>query len=320
MDIKEIIDKIAWYIPSRKLRDKLRNLLLLILVDNFNIRVNNLISKRIDNNIRKITPQAYIKRLEIDISEHCNLNCYSCSHFSQIAEEKYYDLNIFENDIKQLFQITNGLIGKFHIMGGEPLLNKNCKEYFYILRKYFTNSKIWLITNGILLPKQDESFFRACLDNNVEIHPTKYPININWDEIKKICSSYNVPLFFYNNEEVEKVNFKFALSDKREFDSFTSFINCFMANSCIALKNGKLYTCGIPSYIERFNNFSEKKLEVKENDYIDIYKITNYNEILRLLAKPIPFCEYCNVEKRVEDKKWKVSTKTIDDYFDNEIS
>ncbi|MDO7021708.1 4Fe-4S cluster-binding domain-containing protein, partial [Brachyspira innocens] len=110
--------------------------------DKINITERSMYDNYIDlyAKIRKLTPQGYIDFIDIDIVRHCNLNCYSCNHFSQLAKEEYYNIEIFENDIKRLYELSNGLIKKFHILGGEPLLNKNCKDYFYLVRKYFKNS------------------------------------------------------------------------------------------------------------------------------------------------------------------------------------
>lgn len=81
--------------------------------------------------------------------------------------------------MQKIFYITEGMVEQFYLAGGEPLMNKDCKEYFYILRKYFKNNLIWLITNGILLPKQDNSFWKALKENNIILRPTKYPLKIN---------------------------------------------------------------------------------------------------------------------------------------------
>ncbi|WP_232473642.1 hypothetical protein [Brachyspira murdochii] len=201
-------------------------------------------------------------------------------------------------------------------MGGEPLLNKNCKDYFYIVRKYFKNSSIWLITNGILLPKQDESFWLSCIENNIEIHPTKYPININWENIEKLCNKYGIVLSFYNDANIQKESLKSVLNIEGRSDPFNNFINCFIANNCLFLSYGKLFSCGLVSNIRHFNKYFDKNLEVTEHDYIDIYKAKDYNEILQFLAKPMPFCRYCDITKWHSIGKWETSKRNIEEYTD----
>ncbi|MEI0487494.1 radical SAM protein [Brachyspira intermedia] len=311
----KLIDNIVWWIPIKKIRDKVK----LNLYQKYDYDAN--IISTLEYKLKKLTPQPFIDIIELDISEHCNLNCYSCSHFSQLSNEQYYDLEIFENDIKQLSQITYGLINRFHVMGGEPLLNKNCTDYFYILRKYFNKSNIWLVTNGILLTNQNKNFWLSCKDNNIEIHPTKYPININWDKIHKISKEFGVVIDFFNNSNTKDDNFinesiKFILDINGNMDSYNNFTNCWEGNNCIHLKNGKIYTCSRIPNIWKFNNFFSKNLEVTPLDYIDIYKVKNYNEILNFLSKPIPFCRYCDFYKTRGIGSWKKSSKIIEEYID----
>ncbi|TBR81304.1 4Fe-4S cluster-binding domain-containing protein [Campylobacter novaezeelandiae] len=275
----------------------------------------------LDFHLRKITPQAFLEVVEIHLAEHCNLNCFGCNHFSQLANEEFPDILKFEEDMKTLARISEGFIKTFRLMGGEPLLNPQCKEFIEITRKYFPKSAIWLVTNGILLNKQKEDFWLSCQKNNVEIRPTKYPLNIKWEEIKNLCQKYQVSLVFFNDEKTIKTSWKFSLDSLGKCDNYNSFINCSMANHCIQFKDGKLFTCPISAHIEHFNKKFVGKDEVKtmfkisKFDYIDIYGAKNYQEILTFLAKPIPFCRYCKVLEWKEVGIWRKSSKNINEYL-----
>ena len=151
---KKIIDDIVWYIPFKKLREKVR-----LLLNNFDESISESIksSNRTFNAIRAITHQIYISVIEVDIADHCNLNCYSCLHFSQLAKEKYYDIEVFERDIKRMSEITGGWVGLFHIMGGEPLLNidfiKEIVSYTRNKEDKNLRFKYQMTTNGVYLKK-----------------------------------------------------------------------------------------------------------------------------------------------------------------------
>lgn len=304
---RTIVDDIVWWIPIKKIRDKARTKL----YSKFFPNNNNITYEQ----LKRVTPQAFIEYIDIHIVEHCNLHCFSCSNFSQIAEEEYLDINSFEKDIKRLSEITNKMINRFSIMGGEPLLNKNCKDYCKILRSYFPNTSITIITNGILLLKQDEDFWNTLSENKIDIYLTRYNINLKWDEIEKKAKEYKINLVFSNGIN-KKTSFKFVLDMKRKQDSFCSFINCFHANNCIQIKDGKIYTCPIIPNIKHFNKYFNKNLEVTELDYIDIYKAKDYNEILQFLAKPVPFCRYCNINKGGDMGRWIRSSKDISEYIE----
>ena len=312
---KEDIDKIVWWIPFKKLRNSIRN----ILEAEEKINNNN---DMLLQYMKKVTPQAYLNNIEIHLAEHCNFACYSCTHFSQLAEEEYYDINIFEKDIKRLYELSNGLVKNFYLLGGEPLLNKNCKEYFYIIRKYFKESRVCLLSNGILLLKQDESFWKACNENNILISITKYPIKLDWEKMKEVASEKSVNIEFYNDGSIEegessdkKYSYRALLDENGNADSFKAFINCFMSNGCVQLVNGKLFPCNVAANIRHFNKYFNKKLELTSIDYIDIYEAKNYNEILQFLAKPIPFCRYCLTYEWQNMGKWLPSKRDVNEYI-----
>ncbi len=264
---------------------------------------------------KRVTPQAFLENIGVHLAHHCNLHCYSCDNFSQLSKPGYYDIEIFERDLERLRSITNGMIREFYLLGGEPLLNKQCASYFNIVRKYFHNTEIHMITNAILLPKQNQHFWDSARTNKVHIRPTKYPIEIDWEAIKNRCKEENVALEFFNDENVEKHSFKTSLDPEGKSIPFESFVNCHRANACTQLYNGKIYPCPPLAYIDIFNEKFSQNLKQTPADYIDIYQddIT-YEKILNFLARPVPFCRYCKTKDTIY-QPWLRSKKTLDEYF-----
>jgi predicted aldo/keto reductase-like oxidoreductase len=84
-----------------------------------------------------------------------------------------------------------------------------------------------------------------------------------------------------------------------------------LANYCIELVNGKLFTCCYAAHISDFNKYFNQNLEITNKDYIDIYEANSIDEILRFLSQPIPFCRYCNWEKMEKSITWGMSKKEI---------
>lgn len=293
---------------SQLLQEKVRDL---------TAQIQNLKKDNLENlySLRKLTPQAKLEFIEVHLVEHCNLNCFGCNHFSQLAQEEYTDINIFEQDMQRLSTITGGGVNRFHLMGGEPLLHPNCIEFFKITRKYFPKSSIWLVTNGILLEQQDERFWQSCRNEKIEIRPTKYPIKINWEIIESKCKQYDIPLIFYDNSNMQKTSYQFLLDRNGSQDAFYSFTHCHQANWCVRLHKGKLCTCTVAVSIEHFNKKFNTDFPMESNNFLDIYKIDNYGEILRFLAQPIPFCKYCKMSDWKSIGKWKTSKKDQSEYL-----
>ena len=320
-NIKNKISKILSFIFSKK-SEGIYNIITIFgikitLKNKFTIKIND-INRELENinfQLFRITPKANIDFVEIHLTEHCNLNCQCCSHFSQLAESEFANIEVFERDIKRLSELSNGEVNIIHLMGGEPLLNPNCERFFELTRKYFDKTEIKLITNGILLLKQNDSFWQSMKNNNITLAPTKYPIKIDWGKIKDICDNMNIKLKFYNDANVIKTSFYNPLNLEGNENPEWNFRNCFLANNCLILDNGKLYTCSYIPNIRHFNKFFNKNIPISVNDYIDIHKARNYQEILQFLAKPIPFCKYCDVNNRKDGITWKVSTKRIEEYL-----
>lgn len=74
------------------------------------------ITHNFDEKLRRVTPKAFLDSIGFNLVEHCNLHCYSCDHFSQLAKKEYLDINVFEKDVKRLKEIL--LQGNAIYMGG----------------------------------------------------------------------------------------------------------------------------------------------------------------------------------------------------------
>jgi molybdenum cofactor biosynthesis enzyme MoaA len=51
-------------------------------------------------------------------------------------------------------------VGWILLMGGEPLLHPELERFFPAARTAFPSAKIKIVTNGILLSKKEDSFWR----------------------------------------------------------------------------------------------------------------------------------------------------------------
>ncbi len=76
-------------------------------------------------------------RFNVDIVKHCNLNCVGCGHFSPLASIEFLSPIEFEMDCKRLAFLTEGIIERIELMGGEPLLHPRILDFMQISRHYF---------------------------------------------------------------------------------------------------------------------------------------------------------------------------------------
>jgi molybdenum cofactor biosynthesis enzyme MoaA len=84
-------------------------------------------------------------QIEVHITEHCNLNCIGCNHFSPLADKLFLPPEAFEKDCARLAKITDKLT-VIKLLGGEPLLHPNIISFLETARKYFKSTVIQLTT------------------------------------------------------------------------------------------------------------------------------------------------------------------------------
>lgn len=251
---------------------------------------------------------------EINIVDHCNLNCQCCNHFSPIANEKYLDVNEFEKDMCRIQELTKGDVGRIWLLGGEPLLHPSLIQIMFITRKYFPQTHITINTNGVLLLKQGDEFWKALRDTGIELTITKYPINVNYDLINLKLDTEQIKYAYSLASQVLKTTYHLPLDLDGKQDIVESYIRCWHANYCITLRDGRLFTCPIAANAHHFNSYFEKDLDVGDRNSISIYEAENIGDIIDFFKKPIPFCCYCNIKGYTFDLPWGISKRDISEW------
>jgi MoaA/NifB/PqqE/SkfB family radical SAM enzyme len=275
-------------------------------------RVRNALGKYVVKALLHV-PRETLK-FEVHLAEHCNLNCANCNHFSSLAGKQFLHVETYKRDCERLAKITSGRLESISLMGGEPLLHRDIIEIVRISRENFNaGTYIEIRTNGILLNKQKNEFWEACHENGITINISKYPIKLETGEIEKKSADYGVPVLYTMNVERESIWRSEPLDLEGGQNYKKSFSHCYKANSCIQLKDGKLYPCQYAAYINHFNKYFGRNLLVSDKDYISIYDTDDIKEILRFLANPVPFCRYC--KPRQKTGKWGVSKKELKEWL-----
>jgi hypothetical protein len=250
--------------------------------------------------------------------DHCNISCVRCSHFSPLAPQDgfYLDEHVFEKDCQRLMQLTKGDIDEIQLSGGEPTLHPNVHIFPYIVKKFFPNTKIILITNAIKMGEMKEIFYQSCVDNDVELWISRYPIDFDYNKIVNNLRNKGIKVAFGNtgNTEVKpKEMWGLPMRLNGGMDKQHNF-DCCLCMQYI-LREGKLYPCANSAYIDLFNNFFQQELPGPEINGVDIYKIDSISELTNKISQSVPLCEFCDAQHRLPGIPWCASKKEISEWI-----
>ena len=185
-----------------------------------------------------------------------------------------------------------------------------------MIRQLFKNSNITIVTNGTLLLNQSYDFYNTCKDNNILIEITKYPINFDYEQVVAFLNSMGVRFSFVGSTEIkEKTTHRLCLDENGTQDPVYSFNHCFHSTKCYQYYKGRIYICPCCAYIHNINHYFNKNFIVTKFDYLEVQDIRDEKQILDFLSKPIPFCKYCNVDKRTFKSKWSTSQRNQSEWL-----
>ena len=245
-----------------------------------------------------------IPLLEIQVVNHCNLNCCGCSHFSNISDEFFIEIESLKRDLKDLS--SKFIVKKISLIGGEPLLHKNLKEIINEIKKIFPYVQIIISTNGILIPSLSKDFLSFLRKENVMFELSKYPItsSIFSNILDSIEERELLSGIYIRNSFRKYINIKGNSNIDKNYK------NCLMKH-CITLLNGNLYHCPFSIYVENFNKRFKQKIKVDEGINI---KNSSAKEILKYTKNPIETCRFCTLDRNVS-MEWTQNEPKIEDWL-----
>jgi sulfatase maturation enzyme AslB (radical SAM superfamily) len=249
-----------------------------------------------------------LKYLEIHLVDHCNLNCKGCGHFSPLSKPHFVEVEAFKKDLLKFKQHISH-ITQLRLMGGEPFLHPEFIDFVKIARDIYSQSRIAVVTNGILLPEQKRKTLKTLKKLNIEVHITAYPIlEQQTDNYIKILDSYRIK---YEIEHT-KTFFK-HINLNKEQDPYISISNCRKHNYCPALKDGMLYQCSGLANMPIFINYFNVQTQSLPTG-LDIYnKLIDAEKILDFLDLPDALCAHCFYGKESFD--WNHSNKELNEWI-----
>lgn len=265
--------------------------------------------------IEPAEPQGDLSYFVLNILDHCNLRCRGCDHFSAIASERFVAMEDISRDLARMAELFGEDVERIGVMGGEPLLHPRLEQVLREARRCFPATTIQVVTNGILLLKQTDSFWDACRRQRIVVVVTKYPIGLDYAAITGTANAHGVAVEYRDETEAqEKRLYRIPLDISGAQDPEASFARCFHANTCVLLMEGKLYTCTVAPNVRIFNQRFGTDLPLQDEDSLDIHRTGTRREVLQFLRTPKPFCRYCKVSQRSFGHPWERSAQHMNEW------
>ena len=254
-------------------------------------------------------------KFQVHVVEHCNLNCRGCDHFSPISNKEFLNPEEFEKDLRQLKKLFPDSTPLISLLGGEPLLHPDIVKFFDISRDVFRSARIDLITNGLLLKQMDDDFWEASKRNKIDIRPTKYPINADYEYAENKAQEYGITYKYFLDNGTLKTLWKHPLDVNGEQDETEMYYCCGESNHCLTLDHGRLYTCSVAAFSRHFSDFFGVDLKYSGvHNGIDIYEAKDKYQVMDFLRHPIKMCKHCKVKERTFDNPFDFSEKNIKEW------
>ena len=230
-----------------------------------------------------------LPQVEMHIMDACNLNCRGCSHFSPIFPMNFPDFQSKINDVKAL-KSKIGHVEKFFILGGEPFLNPEIGDYSLEISKILPDSQLWIVSNGLLIPKVDECILEKIKQSKASISISEYkPTHLIIESIEERLSDFEIKYEIRRLESRSKFNLPLSISNR------TSKEKLCISDGCVTIWNGMISRCPTLMYIEYFNEVFRTTLP--SDGRYSLYD-TNDNEIngwelVDKMKERVPLCDHC---------------------------
>jgi organic radical activating enzyme len=275
--------------------------------------------------------------VETMLTQACNLSCKGCTNFSDLTHKGYVSWSEGKEWLSEWKKCIE--IPDFGIMGGEPLINPECKDWLVGVREILPDSQIRFTTNGLLLEKHWD-----VLDVIQDIGNTVFKITVHVDDkklentIQKVFDRYDwEPVYEFGihrwvteNDIRFQINRpdKFVKTFKNDYPNMSpwhanpveAFNNCIQ-QTCPLMYNGRIYKCSTSALIKDtlgrydFPNWEEWEPYMSEG----IHWTSDINDIESFIdnfGKPNKICAQCPSASQTDsivDHKIHVSVGKIKD-------
>lgn len=234
-----------------------------------------------------------IGHLDLNIVEHCNLSCVSCSHGSPAADVWSMSLESIERDLSALKPFLH--CQSINVVGGEPTLHKRIVEILKIIKRIRMDVGTVVVTNGTLLHRMPEEFWKELEYLSISVYSALDKSNLVIAEEKQ--KQYG---FGLGQREFTHFHRQF----RKEPNDGSHFKDCHWKSDCYTVHEGHFYLCPQSAF------FPKRFMGLAENtDGFPLEGATE--EKLRAFTQrtePLQTCRIC-IANEMKPAPWRESAR-----------
>lgn len=241
-------------------------------------------------------------KLDVQVCDHCNLRCAGCLHFAPLADERFLDLVEYERDLSRLAAVEGigGYFDSVALMGGEPLLHPRLPDIVRATRAHLPGEAVVLCTNGLLLRRMGDGFWRALADCDVVLLLSPYPLRVDYDGLAALARAKGVPAWFASDitrtAEGKEVFMRLALDPEGGCDPARSFASCPFGGRYLQLARGAIWPCQVAAHCGPFARRFGYGMRDAPDDSLPLASIGSAGDIETFRRRLHPMCRHCDNE------------------------
>jgi organic radical activating enzyme len=189
------------------------------------------------------------RRCEINVAEHCNLSCRSCSHLSPVLSKSFADPDVVARDLTALSRSYHAKVVR--LLGGEPLLHPDLPAVIDAVRRSGACDSIMVVTNGLLLPRMTAAFWSSIDAVEVSVYPGRSLTASAQQACAETAERHGVALRFRACDEFQESYSETGTDDTDLVDRIFTTCNIAHRWRCHNVIDGWFFRCPQAHYIPK---------------------------------------------------------------------
>jgi organic radical activating enzyme len=178
---------------------------------------------------------------EVNIVEHCNLRCRSCTHLSPVLPKYFVDPDALRLELTALARSYHANVLK--ILGGEPLLHPNLVDVMMAARESQVADKLEIWTNGLLLPRMERGAWEVVDSVRISLYPGRSLGQEKLDACVDLARQNNVSIRYKYYEAFQESYSEPGTSDPELVERIYATCNNAHRWRCHTVANGWFFKC-----------------------------------------------------------------------------